>query len=104
MIKTRVMLEAEMAMRGVEPLNSKAVKIYTRDLLNLLTETDIVKGKGFLRSFIRRIFIQGPKGRVYYKLPVSPEWKEQDKLSVLPIEPPSGEGGTRTPTHCCTRS
>jgi hypothetical protein len=91
------MLEAEMTIHGVEPLNSETVKSCNRDLLSLLTETDIASSKRFLRSFISRIVIEETKGTIYYKLPVPPEWKEQDEFSVLPIEPPSGAGGVRTP-------
>ena len=67
------------------------------DLLSLLTETDVVISKGFLRSFIHRIVIEKMKGTIHYKLPVPHSWNEQDEFSVLPIEPPSGAGGIRTP-------
>ena len=82
-----------MAIQGVEPLNPALVKTYTHDLLALLNETDIIKSKGFLRSFINRIVIEGSLGTIYYKLPVPFKWKEHDKFSVLPIVSIGGAGG-----------
>jgi hypothetical protein len=69
----------------VKLLSPAEVKAYTRDLVALLTETDIVKSKGFLRSFIDRIIIEGNKGTIYFKLPVPPEWKEKEEFSVTLI-------------------
>jgi site-specific DNA recombinase len=102
--KARIMMEAEMATKSVEPLDAVRVKEYVHDLAALLMETDIIRSKSFLRSFIEKIVIHGGEGKIYYKLPVPSKWQEQEEFSVLPIEPPSGEGGTRTPTHCCTGS
>jgi hypothetical protein len=70
----------------------------------LLTETDIIRSKSFLRSFIEKIVIHGTEGKIYYKLPVPPDGKRVESVGVLPIDTPGGEGGTRTPTHCCTGS
>jgi hypothetical protein len=94
--KIRVMMEAEMATKGVKPLDAVRVKEYVHDLAALLTETDIIRSKSFLRSFIEKIVIYGSEGKIHYKLPVPSKWQEQEEFSVLPIEPPSGEGGTRT--------
>jgi hypothetical protein len=47
-----------------------------------------------LRSFIDRVVVEGTKGKIYYNLPVPPEWKEQDEFSVLPVGSPSGDGVT----------
>jgi site-specific DNA recombinase len=95
--KARVMMEAEMATQGVEPLSVAKVKGYVHDLMALLTETDIIRSKSFLRSFIDKIVIQGTGGKINYKLPVPPKWQEHIEFSALPIEPPSGAGGIRTP-------
>jgi len=86
-----------MAIQGVEPLNPALVKSYAHDLFTLLTETDIVKSKVFLRSFIDRIVIEGTMGTIHYKLPVPYKWKEQDEFSVLPIEPPKWSRGDSNP-------
>jgi len=74
-------------------LDAEQVKSYARDLRNLLNETDIVKSKAFLRSFVEKIVIRGTTGTVYYKLPVPAQWQEKEDV-VLPIVPPSGPFGT----------
>ena len=80
-------------------LDAEQVKSYARDLRNLLNETDIVKSKAFLRSFVEKIVIRGTTATVYYKLPVPAQWQEKEDV-VLPIVPPSGDRGTRTPNLC----
>jgi site-specific DNA recombinase len=102
--KARLMIEADMATQGMEPLDASQIKNYVRDLGALLADTDVLKSKNFLRTFLEKIIINGTEGKIYYKLPVPSKWQEQEEFSVLPIVPPSGEGGTRTPTHCCTGS
>jgi site-specific DNA recombinase len=95
--KAGVMIEAEIATRGVEPLSVAKVKDYVHDLMALLTETDIIRSKSFLRSFIENIVIHGTEGKIYYKLPVPPDGKRVVSVGVLPIDTPGGAGGVRTP-------
>ncbi len=71
--KARIMMEAEMATKGVEPLDAARVKEYIHDLATLLMET---------RSFIEKIVIHGTDGKIYYKLPVPSKWQEQEEFSV----------------------
>ena len=100
--KARILLEAEMELRGARYLDAELVRSYAGDMRALLTEVDITKSKAFLRSFVEKIVIDGTKGTIRYKLPVPAQWPEQEEILVLPIVSPSGEGGTRTPTPCGT--
>jgi hypothetical protein len=85
-------------------MDAEVIKSYVRDLKSLLEEADIAESKTFLRSFIKRIEIDKSQAVVHYNLPMPPEGKMRESLGVLPINTPSGEGGTRTPTSCDTRS
>jgi site-specific DNA recombinase len=96
LLKTRVLLEADMTLHGVQHVDKNQVKLYCDDLRRLLSETDIVKSKTFLRSFVEKIVIDVDKCTIYYKLPVPVTWHESEDL-VLPIVPLSGAGGVRTP-------
>ena len=100
--KTRIILEAEMEMKGARHVDPELVKTYAGDLRSLLTDMDIIKSKSFLRSFVKKIVINGEKGTIHYRLPVPTGWNEKEEIRVLPTVPPSGEGGTRTPTPCGT--
>jgi site-specific DNA recombinase len=95
--KARVMLEAEMTLHGVRHVDTELVKSYAADLRSLLTEGDITQSKAFLRSFIQKIVVDGDKVTIHYKLPVPAQWPEYEEVGVLPIVPPSGAGGIRTP-------
>ena len=87
------MVEAEMTLHGVQHVDAEQVKSYASDLRSLLTETDIARSKGFLRSFIEKIVIHGDTGTIYYKLPVPSHWKETEDV-VLPTVHLAGAGGT----------
>jgi site-specific DNA recombinase len=65
-------------------------------LRSLLSASDIVQSKAFLRSFVEKIVIEGSKCLVYYILPVPTTWQKSEEL-VLPIEPFGGAEGVRTP-------
>jgi DNA invertase Pin-like site-specific DNA recombinase len=95
LLKTRVIVEAEMTLHGVQHVDAEQVKTYASDLRSLLTETDIARSKRFLRTFVEKIMIHGETGTIYYKLPVPSHWKETEEV-VLPTVPPSGAGGIRT--------
>ncbi len=101
--KSRVQAEAEMVVRGVEPLDLSAVKARAREMQAILQQTEITERKGFLRSFIKRIEVDSGKVTISYHLPLSLDGSGTDK-TVLPIATLGGEGGTRTPTPCGTRS
>jgi hypothetical protein len=81
LLKARVLLEADMTLHGVQHVDAEQVKSYARDLRSLLTETDIVKSKAFLRSFVEKMVICGTTGTIYYKLPVPARWQETEGRS-----------------------
>ena len=93
LFKSRVLLEADMTIRGVQYVDADQIKSYCNDLRGLLSETDIVKSKAFLRSFVEKVVIEGSECTIHYKLPVPANWQKSEDL-VLPIEPLSGVGGT----------
>ena len=74
-----------------------SVKSYAEDLRNVLHEIDPQERKAFLRSFVKRIVIEGEKAVVHYKLPMPPDGKRKQKIGVLPIDTLGGAGGIRTP-------
>jgi site-specific DNA recombinase len=102
--KARIIAEAEMAVQGYQQLDIDMVRSYVMDLRKLLDESEVAQRKAFLRSFIKKIVVDKDIVKLYYKVPVPPDGKRMETMGVLPIDTPSGEGGTRTPMHCCTRS
>ncbi len=95
--KTRILTEAEITAQGINYLNDESVKNYCSDLVNLLDESEIPISKSLLRSFVKRIVIDGGKVTIEYKVPVPPETKRLEATEVLPIATPSGDRGSRTP-------
>ncbi len=102
--KARIQTEAEMISQGTEHVDVEMVKSYAQDLRSLLEETGFTESKTFLRSFIKRIVINGENATIHYNLPMPPDGKKKQSVGVLPIDTLGGEGGTRTPTPCGTRS
>jgi site-specific DNA recombinase len=96
--KARLLVEAEKVTRVARPVDAETVKAYARDLKCLLGEADVLESKAFLRSFIKRIEIDGGSAKIHYVLPVPPDGKMKESLGVLPMVTSGGEGGTRTPT------
>ena len=95
--KDRLHIEVEMAAEGTERVDLEIVKAYARDLASLLGEASFTESKAFLRSFIRRIAVDGEKATIHYNLPMPPEGKRKQLVGVLPIDTPGGAGGIRTP-------
>ncbi len=95
--KTRVQVEADMVARGVEEVDVSIVKSYARDLRNLLEESDFTERKAFLRSFVKRVEVDKDEVTVHHKLPLPPEGRSRETVSVLPIDTFGGAEGTRTP-------
>jgi site-specific DNA recombinase len=65
-----------------------------------LDEVDFTKSKAFLRSFVKRIEMDGTDVRVLYRLPLPPDGRFEDRVPVLPIDTPGGDRGIRTPDLC----
>jgi len=95
--KTRVQVEAEMVARGVDQVDLSVVQRYARDLRNLLEDSDFTERKAFLRSFVKKIVVEQEEVTVHYKLPLPPDGKSKEKITVLPIDTFGGDRGIRTP-------
>jgi DNA invertase Pin-like site-specific DNA recombinase len=93
--KVRLVAEAEMVARGEERIDVEMVKAYGRDLRAMIEEASLTERKAFLRSFIKRIEIDGDRVKVTHKLPL-PTGKE--KVAVLPIDTFGGAKGIRNAT------
>ena len=98
--KTRLLVEAERITRVVKHVDARIVKAYARDLQCLLGEADILESKAFLRSFIKRIEIDGGSAKVHYTLPMPPDGRMKESLEVLPMVTLGGDRGIRTPDPC----
>ena len=94
--KARVLLEAEMAARGVQPLDEAIVKSYAQDLRGLLEEAELIERRAFLRSFVKRIEVNKGRVTVHYRLPSPQDGKASEPGAVLPTVTFRGAGGTRT--------
>lgn len=94
--KARVQIEADMVVEGVQHVEVEAVKTYAQDLRNLLEEGDFTQSKTFLRSFVKKVIINGDKAKILYRLPMPPDGKRTQSVGVLPIDTPGGPKGTRT--------
>lgn len=92
--KARVQTEAEMVAMGVEQVDLATVKAYAEDLRSLLEEADFVERKAFLRSFIKRIEVNGTQVKVQYNLPLPQSGKPREEVEVLPIDTPGGPNTT----------
>ena len=76
-------------------MDINAVKSYAQDLKSLLEEADIAQRKSFIKSFVKRIIVDGKNVKVSYKLPGGNGLGVES--AVLPIETLGGAGGIRTP-------
>jgi hypothetical protein len=82
----------------------KTVTRCVADLPSLLEESTLTERKSFIRSFAKEIKVTGDEVLLTYNMPLPLEEIPEERVAVLPIDTPGGEGGTRTPTHRCTRS
>ncbi len=95
--KTRIQVEAEMVVQGTEHVDIELIKSYAEDLRGLLEEVGHIEYKAFLRSFVKRIIIDGQTAVIQYNVPMPPDGKRKQKVEVLPIDTLGGAGGIRTP-------
>ncbi|MDO8688570.1 MAG: recombinase family protein, partial [Dehalococcoidia bacterium] len=93
--RSRVQAEADMVLRGLEPLDLSAVKARAKEMQAMLQKTEITERKGFLRSFIKRIEVDKTKVTIFYHLPLTVDGSGADK-TVLPIATLGGPCGART--------
>ena len=81
-----------MVLQGVQPVDVKMVKMYAEDLRSVLADDDFIRRKAFLRSFVKRITIEGDMARIQYRLPAPSENQEKEHSEeVLPIIPFGGD-------------
>jgi hypothetical protein len=64
--KAGVQVEADMVVKGVRHVEVEAVKSYAQDLCMLLENVDFVQSKAFLRSFVKKIIINGKMAKIQY--------------------------------------
>ncbi|MFC1910535.1 recombinase family protein [Chloroflexota bacterium] len=83
--KTRLQLEAEKITQGVKHIDAALVKSYVNDMKDLLGGAAIVESKAFIRSFVKRIEIDGERVKINYVLPMPPDGKLQESFGVLPM-------------------
>ena len=98
--KARVQVEADMVVEGVQHVEVEAVKSYAQDLRSLLEEGDFTQSKTFLRSFVKKVIINGDKAKIQYRLPMPPDGRKTQSVGVLPIDTLGGDRGIRTPDLC----
>ena len=98
--KTRLLVDADLAVQGVRHVDRDLVVAYASDLRSLLGEGDITDSKAFLRTFVKKIVVEATQVTVYYNLPVPVSQNDTKTTEVLPIVTPSGDRGIRTP-HLC---
>ncbi len=89
--KTKVQMEADEVLQGVQHLEIEKVKAYSQDLYNLLEEADFTQSKTFLRSFVKRITIDGDKAKIEYNIPMPTYGKKMESVGVLPINTLGGD-------------
>ncbi|AOV98748.1 recombinase family protein [Dehalococcoides mccartyi] len=91
--KSMIVAEAELLASGSESIKIEQVKAYAGDLKQLLAEAEISECKAFLKTFVKKIEINGNEATLKYRLPL-PGLKNGKE--VLPIETLGGAGGIRT--------
>ena len=77
-----------MLTQGPGHVNAEKVKARARDIKALFEESDTMKSKAFLRTFIKRIETDGVQAKIDFTLPIPPQG---DKELLLPTVTPNGE-------------
>ena len=90
--------------RRVELADMETVTQYVADLRNLLNDSTLTEKKSFIKNFVSEVRVTGTEVLLVYNLPASKSKLVSETCVVPHIAHYGGEGGTRTPTHYCTRS
>ena len=77
-----------MVLDGIQHIDVETVKSYAQDLRSLLEESDFTQSKSFLRSFVKKVIINGGTAKIQYRLPRPPDGKKMQSVGVLPIVTP----------------
>jgi hypothetical protein len=64
--KAGVQVEADMVVKGVRHVEVEAVKSCARELCMFLENGDYIQSKAFLRSFVKKISINGKTAKIQY--------------------------------------
>ena len=88
-------MEAETVAGEVDRLDVCILKRYAGDLRSLIEYSDKTESKACLRSFVKRIVVEPEEVTVHYKLPLPPDGKSKEKISVTPIKTFGGEEVSR---------
>jgi hypothetical protein len=85
----RAKFEIEGALRThwLEPIETRIVLDYVKDLKEFLDESNIFERRAFLRSFVESIDVDDHQIALNYTLPLPPENAKQEAFSVLGIVP-----------------
>ena len=89
-------LQALLADRQMELVDLGMIARCVDDLRNLLEESSIAERKSFIRSFVRQIKVTGGEVLLTYTMPLPPEGKSADEMTVLCSVHHGGAGGIRT--------
>ena len=73
------------------------VKAYADEVLEHLGQSESTEARAFLRSFVKRVDVDGDVATIRYTLPLPPEGSRIDSVTVLPTITLGGDRGTRTP-------
>jgi site-specific DNA recombinase len=95
--KVRVQIEADMVLHGAHQTDLDEIMEIARDLRQLLRDAEFTERKTFLRTFVKRIEINGNNAKVIYRLPTRQDSKIKEDSEVLPIVTFGGAEGIRTP-------
>ena len=63
-------------------------------LRGLLDGPDFTQSKTFLRSFVKKLIINGDKAKIHYRLPMLTDGDSVQPIGVLPIDPLGGPDRT----------
>ncbi len=78
-------------------VDGTVVRAYVDEVLEQLGRSELTAARGFLRSFVKRVNVDGDVATIRYTLPLPPEGSRTDFATVLPTVTLGGAGGTRTP-------
>jgi site-specific DNA recombinase len=81
----RLELETQLSDRKVELADVETVALYVADLRSLLSESELVEKKSFVRSFMKEVKVTDVEVLVTYTLPLLPKVLTEEKFPVLSI-------------------
>jgi len=89
MRRARFEVEEDVRRRRLEPLDTKSVMEYVKDLKEFLESSNIFERRAFLGNFIESIEVDDGEMTFNYTLPLPPDNTRQETVSVLGIVPTS---------------